>query len=60
MGKRVGILCTMCNLHFIGRRGAKTCSPRCRKRLERVVKGTALAAWPMETPPSKESSRLWR
>lgn len=53
-------MCTMCNLRFKGRNGAKTCSPRCRKRRERVLKGTALATWKMEVPPNPRRSILWR
>lgn len=57
---RVKILCTMCFLEFLGRRGALTCSPRCRKRRERVTKGTALATWPQMVPPNPKASKLWR
>ena len=52
--------CTMCDLEFRGRYGAKTCSPRCRKRRERVLKGTAAQAWPMKVPPNPKRSHLWR
>lgn len=55
------IKCTMCNLEFRGRyRVSKTCSPRCRKRLQRVREGTALASWPMEVPPNPKASKMWR
>lgn len=61
MGKRVSIDCKMCGLSFMGRRGALTCSPRCRKRRERCLKGllpgTRLAYM---TPPNPKASRLWR
>jgi len=58
--KREKIRCTMCGLDFLGRYSAKTCSPRCRKRRQRVLAGQALATWKMGEPPSASSSRLWR
>jgi hypothetical protein len=53
-------LCTMCQLEFYGRYGAKTCSPRCRKRRQRVLDGQARATWPMGIPPNAAASKLWR
>jgi len=50
----------MCGLEFIAMRRAHTCSPRCRKRRERVIDGTALATWAMGVPPSPRASKLWR
>jgi virginiamycin B lyase len=35
MAKKVKIICQICGNPFLGRRDAKTCSPTCRKRLER-------------------------
>jgi Zn finger protein HypA/HybF involved in hydrogenase expression len=58
--QRVKTHCDMCQLEFFGRRGSKTCSPRCRKRRQRVLKGTALATWPMLQPPTTSSSKIWR
>jgi len=52
--------CTMCNLYFQGRRGAKTCSPRCRARRKRVVDGNAIVTWKMLVGPSATSSKMWR
>lgn len=54
-------ICPMCQTEFMTQRGdAKTCSPRCRKRRERVLKGTALATWKMGEGPTQTSSKLWR
>jgi len=53
-------LCTMCGLNFIGRDGAKTCSPRCRKRRERIRKGIGTGTWAMLTRPNEKASKLWR
>ena len=36
MARRVRKLCPACQQLFIGRRDAKTCSERCRKRLQRA------------------------
>lgn len=53
-------LCAMCGLRFFGRSDAKTCSPRCRKRRERMLKGHALKRCKMEKPPNPNRSKLWR
>lgn len=50
----------MCQLEFLGRNNAKTCSPRCRKRYQRVLKGEAVAGWRMKEPPNPKASKLWR
>ena len=54
------ILCKMCGLEFRGRYGSKTCSPRCRKRRDRIGKGKAIGLWPMNVPPNSTASKLWR
>lgn len=54
------LFCTMCQLDFFSRTGAKTCSPRCRKRRERIIKGKALGAWKMGQGPSPTASKMWR
>jgi hypothetical protein len=58
--RRSKIVCSMCQREFMGRYGAKTCSPRCRKRRQRVIDGTALATWAMGVEPNPKASKLWR
>jgi hypothetical protein len=56
------VLCPMCQCEFPTRRAhAVTCSPRCRKRAERVKKGKApLTRVVMGLPPNPTASKLWR
>ena len=55
------IVCQMCNLPFRGRTGAQTCSPRCRKRRERCMKGQLPGTRiRMGEPPNPKASALWR
>jgi len=58
---RIKKTCTMCGSEFETRRPhCLTCSPRCRKRKERVVKGDALAMWSMGKPGKPMYGSQWR
>jgi len=53
--------CTMCGSAFKTRRDhTKTCSPRCRKRKQRVTDGSALANWSMGKPGKPMYGIQWR
>jgi len=58
---KLSILCTMCGLHFVSyHKAAKTCSPRCRKRRERVRKGIGGHNMKMGVPPNPNRSFFYR
>lgn len=57
---RIQIVCTMCDLPFWGRNDSKTCSPRCRKRRERVTKGIGGHCFKMGIPPNPKRNHMWR
>lgn len=50
MAKRSRKLCPSCQQLFLGRRDAKTCSERCRKRLQRARVSDGLGAGPARQP----------
>ena len=53
--------CTMCDCTFQTRRPhTQTCSPRCRKRRQRVLEGTALGTWRMGVRGKGHYGIQWR
>ena len=57
MAKKVTKQCPSCRQLFVGRRDAKTCSERCRKRLQRATMATAHEAKPTKFTKELGSSR---